>query len=305
MSQRTWIDKEGTWENQDGKVFPTLTDSEIPTAYTKRYTDTGLSDFILETSFKITQGVESAEAKIIFSEADKGERYRIDFMSGSSNMCRISTGGAITYAQPLTIERDVEYKVRVLVKGNYISIFVNDMLIWPTIQWGNSSDGKIGIGMYHAKVEFSDPLIKPLEIRNCFIVMPFNEKRNLVYDYAIEPSLKSHPDYVFNCERADKILTSDRITAEIDERIRKAHVILADITENNRNVFYELGLAHANKRKVVLLMQKQDDGTALNIPFDLQDFRTHLYDFSKRGFEELRPKLASIVSEVLKGSASE
>lgn len=242
-------------------------------------------------------GAGGGEAKIIFSQADKNEDYRIDFMSGQ-NMCRISAGSAISYATPFTLEKNRDYRIRVLVKKNFITIFVNDMLVWQNLQWGSSSDGKVGVGTFHAKVSFSEPRFRRFETRDCFVIMPFNEKRDLVYDYAIEPSLRSHPDFIFNYERADKILTSERITEEIDDRIRNAHLIIADITEDNVNVYYELGLAHANHKKVILLIQHSDEG--LKLPFDIKDFRTHVYEFSKEGFDDLAKKLVSISSEVLK-----
>jgi len=50
-------------------------------------------------------------------------------------------------------------------------------------------------------------------------------------------------------------------------------VLVAELTSRNPNVFYELGLAHALKKPVVLVSAKEDD-----VPFDLQHIRVIYYD---------------------------
>lgn len=48
---------------------------------------------------------------------------------------------------------------------------------------------------------------------------------------------------------------------------------MAELTSRNPNVFYELGLAHALNKPVVLVSRTQDD-----VPFDLQHIRVIYYD---------------------------
>jgi len=55
--------------------------------------------------------------------------------------------------------------------------------------------------------------------------------------------------------------------------IRRAKVLVAELTTRNPNVFYELGLAHALRKPVVLVSSNQDD-----VPFDLQHIRVIYYD---------------------------
>jgi hypothetical protein len=52
-----------------------------------------------------------------------------------------------------------------------------------------------------------------------------------------------------------------------------AKVLVAELTSRNPNVFYELGLAHALNKPVVLVSRTQDD-----VPFDLQHIRVIYYD---------------------------
>jgi hypothetical protein len=55
--------------------------------------------------------------------------------------------------------------------------------------------------------------------------------------------------------------------------ISKSSVVLAELTGKNPNVFYELGLAHAYSKPVIMLAQAKDA-----IPSDLQGLRWILYE---------------------------
>jgi hypothetical protein len=68
---------------------------------------------------------------------------------------------------------------------------------------------------------------------------------------------------------------------DIQDSILKADVILCEMSGKNPNVFYELGLAHAIGKAVILLSHKKSD-----IPFDLQHVRAILYHPEKDNWEE-------------------
>lgn len=57
--------------------------------------------------------------------------------------------------------------------------------------------------------------------------------------------------------------------------INAAKVLVAELTSRNPNVFYELGLAHALRKPVVLISSNEDD-----VPFDLQHIRVIYYSVS-------------------------
>jgi hypothetical protein len=56
-----------------------------------------------------------------------------------------------------------------------------------------------------------------------------------------------------NCERADDRVLTQPILDKINDLIRDADLIIADCTGHNANVFYELGIAHAQGKKVILI----------------------------------------------------
>jgi hypothetical protein len=289
MKSSSWHDVSGTWRREGGKISQTTLEG-----VTRTYVDVGMTNFVLETVFRMEEGKDGfGEAKVIFSDADKNEDYRIDFISGS-NLCRITAGG-IPIAALLYVAKDTDYRIKITVKKNLISAKVNDISIFSSFQFGKMSDGKIGLGTFNAQVSFTQPNIIPFVLKRCFVIMPFDEQRDFLYENVIVPTLENHPVFGFEYDRADKLLTTGKITDEIDDRIIKSDLLIADITEDNRNVYYELGLAHARGKKAILLKQKVE-GKPLDLPFDIKDFRTHPYEFSTVGFRDLKKRLTEIVT---------
>ncbi len=92
-------------------------------------------------------------------------------------------------------------------------------------------------------------------------------------DLIREALLRSRPK--LDVTRADEISLPGTISTDIITRIMHSDVVIADVTYPNSNVFYELGLAHAMKKPVVLVSAKEDD-----VPFDLQHIRVIYYDMS-------------------------
>jgi len=77
------------------------------------------------------------------------------------------------------------------------------------------------------------------------------------------------------------------------ERIIQADVLIADLTTANPNIFYELGIRHATRRGVTILLAASFD----SIPFDLALMRTIRYkcedeQLSRDSAEEFRRILA-------------
>jgi hypothetical protein len=106
---------------------------------------------------------------------------------------------------------------------------------------------------------------------SCFVMQPFASPLGgyyeKIYKLAIEKAgLKS--------VRADAdIFGTGKIIDPVWRGITEAKVLIAELTTRNPNVFYELGLAHALKKPVVLVSSSEDD-----VPFDLQHIRVIYYD---------------------------
>ena len=95
-----------------------------------------------------------------------------------------------------------------------------------------------------------------------FVIMPFAEAFDDVYEMGIKASVEA---LGWECQRADEIIHNRDIMCKVCQGIRQARFVIADLTGRNANVFYELGMAHALEKDVILLAQDVGD-----VPFDLR-----------------------------------
>jgi hypothetical protein len=142
------------------------------------------------------------------------------------------------------------------------------------------------------QIEFKQSPVKVNE-KLCFIIMPFTDKLNPIYESIIKPVIK---DLKLEYLRADEIFTSKPIVEDIWDNVKKARFLIADLTDRNPNVFYELGLAHALNKEVILLTQDIND-----VPFDLRHFRIIVYQDSISGADKLKSTLKDFINEQING----
>lgn len=104
----------------------------------------------------------------------------------------------------------------------------------------------------------------------CFTIMPFggwfDNYYSQIYSHAIEES-------GLVPRRADDVYRPGTIVHDIWDLTKTAKIIVADLTGKNPNVLYELGLAHALAKPVILITESLDD-----IPFDLRALRIIEYN---------------------------
>lgn len=131
-----------------------------------------------------------------------------------------------------------------------------------------------------------------LDPQLCFVLMPFAERFQPLYDDHIKPAVEAAG---LRCERADDIHGTNLITWDIWERINRARFLVAELTDRNPNVFYELGVAHALSKDVILLTQSMDF-----VPFDLKSLRCLTYKFTPRGIKSLEKALSATITALMK-----
>lgn len=126
----------------------------------------------------------------------------------------------------------------------------------------------------------------------CFVLMPFRQELDELYQEVIKPAIESE-ELRMRCVRSDEIYTTRPIMEDIWEHIQKANIIIAELTGRNPNVFYELGISHAIRKKTVLITQTMDD-----VPFDLRHQRCIVYTNTFKGATELKDKLIKTIKWV-------
>ena len=102
-----------------------------------------------------------------------------------------------------------------------------------------------------------------------FVLMPFDSVFNDIYKLGIKNTCEELDMY---CERVDEQHYEGNMLERIYNQINKADYLIADLTGQNPNVYYELGYAHALSKKVVLITQNADE-----IPFDMKQYRHFIY----------------------------
>ena len=126
-----------------------------------------------------------------------------------------------------------------------------------------------------------------------FVLMPFEEEFDPVYESFMKPSLE---DGGFDVDRADDIESQRNILRDVLEQIERSDLIVADLTSGNPNVFYELGLAHAFRKPVVLVTQSIEE-----VPFDLRQYRLLEYNTHFAEIDKAREKLTDYAKRFLEG----
>ncbi|MDP8209143.1 MAG: hypothetical protein P9L92_20945 [Candidatus Electryonea clarkiae] len=128
----------------------------------------------------------------------------------------------------------------------------------------------------------------------CFVMMPFAEPHGSYYTKIYEPAILKAGLRPLRAD--DEIFSTGKIIDQIWSGINNAKVLVAELTTRNPNVFYELGLAHALKKPVVLISANEPD-----VPFDLKHIRVIYYDVADPFWgNKLIDKVAENVLSALK-----
>jgi len=106
---------------------------------------------------------------------------------------------------------------------------------------------------------------------SCFVMMPFASPIGDYYKSIYEPAIEKAGLIPLRAD--DDIFSTGKIMDQIWSGINSARILVAELTGRNPNVFYELGLAHALHKPVVLVSSNQED-----VPFDVQHIRVIYYD---------------------------
>ena len=182
-----------------------------------------------------------------------------------------------------------EHIVRVAVNGSRVNLFVDKILICEAtislkqapVAFRFVTDGFLEI------YDFDVETIKP----KVFVVMQFTQDYNELYTEVIRPIVEQNG---YECVRADEFYTSTPILRDIIESIQQSSIVIAEITPDNPNVFYEIGYSHAIEKPTILLC----DHKRGKLPFDVSSFRTLFYDNTIAGKKRVEQNLSKYLEGI-------
>jgi len=124
-----------------------------------------------------------------------------------------------------------------------------------------------------------------------FVLMPFSSEFDDIYRLGIKAAVEENH---MKAERVDEQFYSENMLDRIYSQITSCDVVIADMSQKNPNVFYEIGYAHAKNKLCILLTSDAQD-----IPFDLKHRRHIVYGSSIVKLKSsLSKDLRSIIDEI-------
>lgn len=191
-------------------------------------------------------------------------------------------------------KKDEEVTFRYEIKGSEAKLYINNILycelntnpIHAPLSFRITSAGKVLL--YDIEIHTVQPKL--------FVVMQFTEEYNNLYKEVITPVAEKKGIEVI---RADEFYSSTPILNDIIRSIKEASIIIAEITPDNPNVFYEIGYAHAINKPTILICDRKRE----KLPFDISSFRTLFYDNTISGKSKIEESLKKYLDSILENGS--
>jgi len=122
--------------------------------------------------------------------------------------------------------------------------------------------------------------------RNVFVLTPFHPRYEKTYDLISSVCSKVG----LKCRRGDEQFIRGGVLSHILKELTSASIVIANIDGRNPNVYYELGIAHALDKDVILISSSVED-----VPFDLKSQRLIVW----KNPDDLEKQLNTTLTKIL------
>jgi len=194
-----------------------------------------------------------------------------------------------SFGDGVHFENEKTYAIVIKTLGSLFQVLVDGILVISTAI--NITKTQIKLAHAGSAVIVSNFKVDSARPK-AFVIMQFGNGYDPIYNDLIKPTVE---DAGFECVRGDEQATVNLILQDIIVSIKEASLIIADITPDNPNVYYELGYAHAINKPTIILC----DSTRSKLPFDVSGFRTLFYDNSIHGKGKIEKTLKIFIENIL------
>lgn len=184
-----------------------------------------------------------------------------------------------------------KYHVEIFAKGSCISLKVNGVMVSSATLPIPLPQGQVGVWCKsQGEIQISNFQIKA-EKPKAFVIMQFTQPYDELYEDVIKRVCE---DFGLRAVRADETYGPGLIIADIITDIRESHLVIAEISPANPNVYYEVGYSHAVNKPTILIAEK-----ATKLPFDVSPFRTLFYENTIGGKKKIEAGLRKHIQAIL------
>ncbi|MGB9977871.1 hypothetical protein [Methanobacterium sp.] len=131
--------------------------------------------------------------------------------------------------------------------------------------------------------------------KTCFVIAPIGEEESdirrrsdQILKHIIGPAVK---ECGYTALRADELSEPGMITSQTIQHIVDDPLVIADLTSQNPNVFYELAICHAMKKPLVQIIRKGE-----KIPFDIAS--TRIIQVDHHDLDSVEEAKAEIIRQI-------
>ena len=133
--------------------------------------------------------------------------------------------------------------------------------------------------------------------KTCFFICPLGEqgsperqRSDQVMKHIVKPAAQANE---LTAVRSDEGVPGV-ITHQIIEHVLKDRMVVADLSDQNANVFYEVALRHAFRQPIVVMIKKGQ-----KLPFDVHNIRAIFYDLDLDGAADAREEVAGQIKAAM------